>query len=127
MQDDGPTESELSNFPAPLKSNPYRPAWGKYSEARRKASFTRAAKIEARNAEIFSCEILPKIEARLCYESLFENARMLKSEDLLIKSKFRCWRLGERIAWLPPGDPKEKEAEGMGAIIDPTAKPWSEK
>lgn len=127
VHDDGPTESELSSFPAPLKSNPYRPAWGKYSEAKRKASFTRAAKIEAQNAEIFSREILPKIEARLRPESLFANARILKSEGLLMKSKFRCWKLGERTAWLPLGDPKEKEAEGMGAIVDSTAKPWAEK
>lgn len=107
-----------NQFPLPEPCRGYRPSWGNYSEAAKKAAATRNHKRHLKNKETFRTEILPIIEARLDPESLLSAGLDFDRPDLLKRSGFRKWVLGERHSWIFPGDPKEEKAREMGATVE---------
>lgn len=114
-----PPADVLDKLPRPERARDYRPSWGKYSEAARKASATRNAKRHARNVELFRREVLPQVRWWLNPESLFAIGLTLRDAALVRESGWRWWTDGTRGVWLPTGDPRETLAAGKGAAPVP--------
>ncbi len=121
LHPDAPPQDVLDTLPAPLKMRGYHPAWGKCSEAARKAAYTRDRKRHLQNRETFAREVLPAVLPLLNHESLHGIGIFLRRDDLIEKGGKRLWVTGNRSQWIVTGHPDEARAAAIGAAPLSTA------
>jgi hypothetical protein len=115
LRPDAPPQDILDTLPAPIKSRGYHPAWGKYSESARKATYTRDHKRHLQNRELFAREVLPVVLPLLNHDSLHDIGVFLRRADLIEKGGKRLWVAGNRSQWIATGHPDEARAAAIGA------------